>query len=133
MKTSEIMGRLRAVCLPKMESYQTDLAHDQRWIEEHPGAHFMHICTTTSTHIMQCPQGYGADEREPFLFGHATPSEINQQYLGCIRSAQKGHLWRGGLWHYFDGRRLVMVSDVAAERIFNDYVKRSERLLRRAG
>jgi len=133
MKTAEIMGRLRAASLPKMEAFQTDLDHDERWINDNQGAHFLHVCTKTSTHILPCPLGYGADLPIRYLFGTSRPSEIARQSLSCIDSAIDGSLWQDGQWHYFDGRRLVAISVEAARVFFADYVRRSESLLRRAG
>jgi len=90
---------------PLMDSFQTDLEHDGRWIKDNPGRAFVHVTRPTGTHIfgLPCTEELIADTRQPYLFAEARPSEIYQQVAEVLR----GQLAQSGvLWLHFDGARL---------------------------
>lgn len=131
MTPSQLMGRLRAACLPRLVAYETDLGHDADWIDANPGHHFIHTCRTTGTNIWPCPMGYGSNEREPYLFGESTPQEQAHGIVAVLKAQATD-----SIFHYFDGRRLRLVTPEAALVIYRDYLRRSDELLnkqRRAG
>ena len=128
MKTREIMGRLRAACLPRLVAYESDLGHDATWLANNVGEHFIHTCRKTGTDIYKCPRGYGQNEREPFLFGHATPQQQAHSYRDCIKAQAAD-----SIFHYFNGRRLMLVTPEAALIIYDKYVRQSDEYLRKYG
>ena len=132
MTAREIMGRLRAACLPRLIAYESDLGHDARWIANHVGEHFIHTCRPTGTDIYLCPRGYGSNEREPFLFGHATPQDQAHSYRDAIKQQSTN-----SIFHYFNGKRLVLITPEAALVFYDEYLRRSDnellKRLRRAG
>lgn len=81
--------QIRARSLPKMEAYQTDLDHDQRWLAENPGRGFVHITTSSATHIYAIPDGFGKNEAVPYLFGISTAREIAHGELVVIAAMDK--------------------------------------------
>jgi hypothetical protein len=80
-----IYQQIAARSLRKLESYQSDLAHDQEWLRANPSTQFVHITTKSSTHIYAIPNGFGGNVEVPYLFGRSTPRAIAAGELTVIQ------------------------------------------------
>jgi hypothetical protein len=103
--TQTIFAQIRQCAEPLMRAFVSDLAHDARWIDSHPGRPFIHVTRETGTELIPLPDAneFEDDAPQAFLFSEARPSEICRQYLsllrGTLRTSAKG-------WLFCDGYRV---------------------------
>ena len=78
--TETIFEQLSANALVVLKGYESDLLHDQRWMNNNPGTPFLHIARATGTHLFELPdcEALLTNVERPYLFGVATPAEIYQ-------------------------------------------------------
>jgi hypothetical protein len=100
-----VVEKIVELCRPLMQNYQSDLLHDKEWVENNPGAAFVHITRANGTHLFEMPSAEAlVDDRPiPFLFGQQRPSVIYKQYLDVMRGPLKESSVQ---WLYCDGRRV---------------------------
>lgn len=130
--TETVIEQIKARSLPLMETFQSDLEHDSDWLNRLPAAGFIHITTNSSTHIFGIPDGFGKNERVPYLFGHSTAREIARGELAVIHSMNKA----GAFFQYCpapryrDGIRYVaeITGRTAAIKFTEGYEKACARL-----
>ena len=135
-----IYKQLRKKSLPLLEAYETDLAIDQRWIEENSSVPFMHYTRATGTHLVPLPRdsstGYPAPGvRVKYLFGTADREKILQDKLEMQAWFESPARESPRLILYYDGKTLQPVTLKNAREIMEDYVRttRSEWALQRKG
>jgi len=114
---------LEKKCLPFIQHYKNDLLkHDRRTIFSDPGIPFLHFTGDTGTYLIQLHKEgkYPAKgEIVPYLFGHANREHLLSEVFGCVQSMRT--LNRQDLILYFNGKKLVEISQDNAERIASSY------------
>lgn len=85
---AELMAAIRATAEPLMEGYQTDLGHDESWINQHPGRAFVHVTREMGTELFELPRAEPliANKPERWMFGYLPPSEIYIQCSGVLKN-----------------------------------------------
>ena len=100
-----VFDEIAALATPLLINYETDLAHDREWINDHPEVEFIHVTRESGTHIFEIPIAAPLieDNPIPYLFSTARPSEIYRQ----VGQVMAGQLKRSGLlWLVFDGKQV---------------------------
>lgn len=119
-----LIDELMTVALPLMKGYQSDLAHDEAWLDANPGEPFIHVVREMGTHLVPLPKARELVENRPtaHLFGHALPAVIYKQYRDLL-AGQLAEL--GVRWSIYDGRRLRQCTPVAALAYYDQSLRRA--------
>lgn len=134
MKTADTYEKLKALCLPHLEAFQTDLlVHDKRSIEDNPGVPFLHFTRAWGTHmvvLIDAKDYPGDGEVVPYLFGRATREHVLAQTVRIVEYMPK--MDRQKCVCYFDGATLKTITQQQAEEIARRYVRKIRRAWRKS-
>jgi hypothetical protein len=131
----DLFAKIKTLAEPLLVAFETDLEHDRRWLEAHPGEAFIHVTRKTGTHLFPLPQADSlvTDEPIPHLFGEARPSEVFRQLREYLNSSLRE---TGQLWLLFDGKQLRNSTPAKCLEAFDTALRiargRAERIRRRA-
>jgi hypothetical protein len=115
--------QVREKSLPLIKAYHDDLIkYDKREIAENPGVPFLHFTGDTGTYafFMIPAEEYPAKGKiVPYLFGKADRFHILRQFVKLVENMRR--INRQSLILYFNGKRLIEISQERAESLAQKY------------
>jgi hypothetical protein len=119
----DIYEQVREKSLPIIKMYRDDLLkHDKREITRNPGVPFLHFTGDTGTYAFFLIPGEKyppKGEFVPYLFGKAGRGHILRQFAKTVECMRRVN--RQDLILYYNGKRLIEISQKRAESIAQRY------------